>query len=86
MNDVIDKNNGLQINKLSKINLNKKMSIDHLHIDVIISLGLIKIPLNKIKFMMIIRDPIERFVSICNYQAQDRGETMEKHISNLNIC
>jgi len=98
INDIIDKNPGIQLNKLPNIDLDKKMSIDHLHIDVIIALGLIKIPLKEIKFMMIMRDPIERFVSICNYQAmihekgrqkrakevffQD-GNTMEKNIANL---
>ena len=82
LNDVINKNPGIQLNKLPNIELDKKMSIDHLHIDVIISLGLIKIPLNEIKFMMILRDPIERFVSICNYHL-DKGDTMEKIILNL---
>lgn len=82
LNDVIEKNPGIKLNKLPNIDLNKKMSIDHLHIDVIIALGLIKIPLEEIRFMMIMRDPIERFVSICNFHAP-RGDTMEKIIANL---
>jgi hypothetical protein len=78
-NDVIDKNPGIQLNKLPYIDLDKKMSIDHIHIDTIIALGLIKIPLKEIKFMMIMRDPIERLVSICNF----KGVAMEKMIANL---
>ena len=41
------------------------MSIDHLHIDVIIALQLIKIPI-KNQVYDDFKDPIERFVSICN--------------------
>ena len=58
------------IKKLTNLNMNKKISIDHLHLNKIIDLGLFKIPLQKIKFMMIMREPIDRFISICNYHFQ----------------
>jgi len=83
LNDIMEKNPGVQLNKINSFNENDKISIDHIHIDVIISLGLIKIPLNEITFMMIMRDPIERFISICNFHAKIKGETMENHISKL---
>ena len=45
----------------------KKNSLDHHHVDKMIDMGFLKKDLSKIKFMMIVRDPIDRFLSICNF-------------------
>lgn len=85
LKDVIQKNPGLKLKLPPRMNLNEKISIDHLHIDTIIEMGFIKKPINEIKFMMIMREPIERFISICNYHyTEGRPEgTLTEHISNL---
>lgn len=46
---------------------NKKISIDHLHINSLIDVGIIK-NIENIEFIMFFRNPIDRFISICNYR------------------
>ena len=61
---IIDKNP--ELNLKPDIDVNEKVSIDHIHIDRLINMGFFK-NLNQISFMMIIREPIDRFISICNF-------------------
>ena len=63
--------------------MNVKKAIDHIHYDRLIAMGFIKIPINEVKFIMIVREPIERFISVCNYRFMMHGITMENHISGL---
>ena len=66
---------GLKINKIkAKYPINEKISIDHLSIDNLVEFGLLKLPPKKIKFMMIMRDPIKRFISICNFHNQHKNQ------------
>ena len=46
-----------------------RVSIDHLHLDTLFDLGLLG-PRNvqNMQCMMVVRDPIDRFISICNYE------------------
>lgn len=84
LKNIMTNNRGLVLNKF--YNIDHKLSIDHLHIDTILDIGLIKIPIHKIKFIMIVREPIERFVSICNYHyyhSEHRNKTMKQHIELL---
>lgn len=55
--------------KSYNISESHRLSLDHIHVDVAINLGIIPSEnLTNIKFLAIIRDPIERFISTCNYQ------------------
>lgn len=72
-NDYISKNKDVNINTkyLKTLNIppEQHISIDHILLDNLIHLNII--PKNKIqnmKFMMIVREPIERFISICNFK------------------
>lgn len=72
-NDYINKNKDININTKYLRTLNippeQRISIDHILLDNLIHLNII--PKNKIqnmKFMMIVREPIERFISICNFE------------------
>jgi hypothetical protein len=72
-NDYINKNKDVNINTkyLKTLNIppEQHISIDHILLDNLIHLNII--PKNKIqnmKFMMIVREPIERFISICNFE------------------
>lgn len=62
---IIDKNQ--ELNLKPDMDVNENVSIDHIHIDRLINMGFFN-NLNQISFMMIVRDPIDRFISICNYQ------------------
>lgn len=62
---------GESLNKeyIKLYNITDSIPLDHIHIDAAINLGIIpseNIP--NIKFLAIIRDPIERFISMCNYE------------------
>jgi hypothetical protein len=47
---------------------NKLISIDHIKIDDLLSLGILdEWDLNNRKFLSIIRNPLDRFLSMCNY-------------------
>lgn len=48
-------------------NKNINISIDHIQIDNLFNLGILKEEDKKRKYMMIVRDPISRFISICNF-------------------
>lgn len=55
------------------------LSIDHLCINKLIHLNIIpQTQLSKISFMMIVREPIERFISICNYHDEKPSQLLKK--------
>ena len=56
----------------------KPVSIDHIHLDQLIELNILpKHQVNKISFAMIVRDPIERFISICNFHNTSPAQIIE---------
>jgi hypothetical protein len=73
-------NLNLELDLLHRLNFSETgVSIDHIHIDTLIYLNIIekrKIP--KTSFMMIIRNPIERFLSICNFDKISPKALIEK--------
>ena len=83
LNDVEEKNHNFKIKNIYNLDMNVKKAIDHIHYDRLIAMGFIKIPINEVKFIMIVREPIERFISVCNYRFMMHGITMENHISGL---
>lgn len=73
--NIIDKNP--ELNLKPDMNINEKVSIDHVHIDRLINMRFFN-NLNKISFMMIIRDPIDRFISICNFHNVSIDESIHR--------
>jgi hypothetical protein len=56
---------------------NKLISIDHIKIDDMVSLGILdEWDLNNRKFLSIVREPIDRFLSMCNYLKKHPKEMM----------
>lgn len=65
--DIETTNPSIQINP--DYDKTKQVSIDHYHVDKLVDIGLLSSKeIRNLKFMMIVRDPLERFISICNYQ------------------
>jgi hypothetical protein len=69
------------LNHETKANLfpqkDKLISIDHIKIDEMLSLGILdKWDLNNRKFLSIIREPLDRFLSMCNYLKKHPKEMM----------
>jgi hypothetical protein len=55
----------------------KLISIDHIKIDDLLSLGILdEWDLNNRKFLSIVRDPLDRFLSMCNYLKKHPKEMM----------
>lgn len=73
------------------LNVNKKrhayknnISIDHIHVDELMQLGIIKKEeMHEYECIAIIREPIDRFISICNYEFKERNRSLEYSINNL---
>jgi hypothetical protein len=64
--------NKLRLNRIPKFSGTwdtNTISFDHLHLDTLFDLGLLG-PRNvkNMKCVMLVRDPIDRFISICNYE------------------
>uniref|UniRef100_A0A6C0LIW5 Sulfotransferase domain-containing protein n=1 Tax=viral metagenome TaxID=1070528 RepID=A0A6C0LIW5_9ZZZZ len=84
-----EKNNfPLKINKkaleLSPFSYLNPVSIDHIHLDQLIDLNILpKHQLTKISFVMIVRDPIDRFLSICNFHNISPKKQIEKLQNNI---
>lgn len=81
------RNPGMKINrdvlKKSKLTYEKKTPIDHIHIDLLIDLNILpKHRMNSLKYMMIVREPLERFISICNFQPTPPDELIRQLKTN----
>jgi hypothetical protein len=51
------------------VKIDNKISIDHIHIDNLVNLGILTPQeIQKMEFLFIFREPIDRFLSICNYE------------------
>lgn len=64
--------NKLRLNRLPEYSgewTTRNVNIDHLHLDTLFDLGLLG-PRNvqNMKCVMLVRDPIDRFISICNFE------------------
>ena len=73
--NIIDKNPELKLKP--DMNINEKVSVDHIHVDRLINMGFFN-KLKKISFMMIVRDPIDRFISICNFHNVSINESIHR--------
>ena len=73
--NIIDKNPELKLKP--DMNINEKISVDHIHVDRLINMGFFN-NLKKISFMMIVRDPIDRFISICNFHNVNINESIHR--------
>jgi hypothetical protein len=71
-----EKRNGFKVNRGNKsicehlnINTDGRASIDHIHLDSLLELGILQHKdIYARKCIMLVREPIERFLSICNYR------------------
>ena len=52
------------------------LGLDHLKVDIQIDLGLMDYPVDEMEFIMIVRDPIDRFLSILNYMAAQPSDDL----------
>ena len=81
-------NSPLKINKkaleLSPFSYRKPVSIDHILLDQLIDLNILpRQHLPKTSFVMIVREPIERFISICNFHDTSPAQIIDNLKNNV---
>lgn len=64
----------------------KKISIDHIHIDHLVKLGIISAEeVAKTEFLFLFRHPVSRFLSICNYEKISPTKMIENFKQNRRL-
>ncbi len=68
----------------------KPISIDHIRVDELVRLGILtQEDIKHRKFVALIREPISRFISICNFKNKTPGELIEEYknkVTKLTQC
>lgn len=84
-----ERKNNIKLDESTKDQLvknGKKISIDHIHIDNLVKLGILKSQeIQKMEFLFVFREPIDRFLSICNYERTKPSDMIENFKQNRRL-